>query len=68
MYDRQTQSLWVQFTGRAVAGVLAGRQLHPYPDADRVLGVWRARHPHGWVLSRDTGYARPLRHEPLPRV
>src|SRR5262249_38559626 len=27
MYDRQTQSLWVQFTGQAIAGVLIRHQL-----------------------------------------
>jgi hypothetical protein len=55
MYDRQTQSLWVQFTGQAVAGVLTGHQLRPYPMQTVSWGAWRAAHPGGWVLSRDTG-------------
>src|SRR5262249_1671449 len=58
MYDRQTQSLWVQFTGQAVAGVLTGHQLQPYPMQTVSWADWRAGHPDGWVLSRDTGYTR----------
>jgi hypothetical protein len=66
MYDRQTQSLWVQFTGQAVAGVLIRRQLHPYPMQTVSWGAWRATHPHGWVLSRDTGHTRPYGFNPYP--
>jgi hypothetical protein len=66
MYDRQTQSLWVQFTGQAVAGVLIGHQLRPYPMQTVSWGAWRAAHPHGWVLSRDTGYTRPYGFNPYP--
>src|SRR5712692_8499092 len=58
MYDRQTQSLWVQFTGQAVAGVLTGHELRPYPLQKVAWDQWRAVPPHGWVLSRDTGYTR----------
>jgi len=29
-------------------------------------GAWRAGHPHGWVLSRDTGYTRPYGANPYP--
>jgi len=66
MYDRQTQSLWVQFTGQAIAGVLTGQQLRPYPVQTVSWGAWRAGHPHGWVLSRDTGYTRPYGANPYP--
>ena len=66
MYDRQTQSLWVQFTGQAVAGLLTGRTLTPYPMQTVAWGAWRAAHPRGWVLSRDTGYSRPYGQNPYP--
>jgi len=66
MYDRQTQSLWVQFTGQAVAGVLTGHQLYPYPVQTVSWAAWRAGHPHGWVLSRDTGYTRDYGANPYP--
>ena len=66
MYDRQTQSLWVQFTGQAVAGVQTGHQLRPYPMQTVSWDEWRTGHPHGWVLSRDTGYTRPYGTNPYP--
>src|SRR6266851_6427232 len=66
MYDRQTQSLWVQFTGQAVAGVLTGHELRPYPLQTVSWGAWRAGDPHGWVLSRDTGYTRDYGVNPYP--
>ena len=66
MYDNQTQSLWVQFTGQAVAGVLTGHTLTPYPMQTVSWRAWRAAHPHGWVLSRYTGYARPYGQNPYP--
>ena len=66
MYDRQTQSLWVQFTGQAVAGVLTGHVLRPYPMQTVSWGQWRAGHPHGWVLSRDTGFQRDYGVNPYP--
>ena len=66
MYDRQTQSLWVQFTGQAIAGVLIRHQLRSYPMQTVSWGAWRAGHPHGWVLSRDTGYTRPYGFNPYP--
>jgi hypothetical protein len=66
MYDRQTQSLWAQFTGQAIAGVLTRHQLHPYPMQTVSWAAWRAGHPRGWVLSRDTGYTRPYGANPYP--
>jgi Protein of unknown function (DUF3179) len=66
MYDRQTQSLWVQFTGQAVAGVLTAHRLRAYPMQTVSWSAWRASHPHGWVLSRDTGYTRPYGTNPYP--
>src|SRR5258708_22626463 len=66
MYDSQTQSLWVRFAGRAAAGVLTSRQLRPYPMQTVSWAAWRAGHPHGWVLSLDTGYTRPYGANPYP--
>jgi hypothetical protein len=65
-YDRQTRSLWVQFLGQAVAGVLTGTQLSAYPVATVSWAAWRADHPAGWVLSRDTGFYRPYGTNPYP--
>ena len=58
MYDRQTQSLWSQFIGTAIAGELTGAELHSFPVAIVAWSDWRAAHPTAWVLSRDTGVDR----------
>ncbi len=60
MYDRQTQSLWNQFTGRPVVGKLTGAdiELQVLPVATSTWAEWRSRHPDTKVLSLDTGYSR----------
>lgn len=58
MYDRQTRSLWSQFIGTAIAGLLVGRQLESFPVGVVAWSSWRSAHPQGWVLSRDTGAVR----------
>ena len=60
MYDRQTHSLWNQFTGRPVVGKLTGSgiELKILPVAIATWGEWRARHPKTKVLSLRTGYDR----------
>ena len=65
-YDRQTQSLWVQFLGEAVAGAFTGTQLRAFPVATVSWGQWRSDHPTSWVLSRDTGYSRAYGTNPYP--
>jgi hypothetical protein len=66
MYDRQTQSLWVQFLGEAVAGVLTGTRLADYPAQTVSWGDWQRAHPTSWVLSTDTGFVRPYGVNPYP--
>ncbi|MGH9137831.1 MAG: DUF3179 domain-containing protein [Acidimicrobiales bacterium] len=58
MYDRQTESLWAHFTAEGLAGVLAGQRLETYPAQIVSWASWRAAHPDGLVLSRDTGHTR----------
>jgi hypothetical protein len=58
MYDRQTESLWVQFEGRAVAGVLTGTKLSAFPVATVAWRDWRRANPDGLVLTADTGFDR----------
>ena len=64
MYDRQTESLWPQIEGRAVAGVLTGKELTVLPASLISWEQWRAAHPAGWVLSRQTGFALPYGSNP----
>lgn len=60
MYDRQTESLWNQFTGEPVSGALRGSgiALRQRPVVIEPWGRWRDRHPATRVLSLDTGYDR----------
>jgi Protein of unknown function (DUF3179) len=58
MYDRQTESWWQQFGGRALVGELTGTKLEQI--AARIV-AWREfeqQHPRGEVMSRETGHAR----------
>jgi hypothetical protein len=59
MYDRQTESLWTHFDGRAVVGTLAGAELELLPMSTVAWADFRQAHPDAEVLSKDTGYDRP---------
>ena len=60
MYDRATDSLWNQFTGRPVTGPLLGSgiELKVLPVALTAWSAWTALHPGTRVLSQDTGFIR----------
>jgi len=58
MYDRQTSSWWQQFTGEAVVGTLAGRQLTFLSAPIISWQDFKDAYPNGKVLSHDTGYQR----------
>jgi hypothetical protein len=60
MYDRQTDSLWNQFSGEPVTGPLAfsGLRLKVRPIVLTTWGEWLARHPDTTVLSPNTGHLR----------
>ncbi|WP_162914987.1 DUF3179 domain-containing protein [Desertibaculum subflavum] len=60
MYDRQTDTLWNQFSGRPVIGPLAAGEikLKVLPVAIASWREWRARHPMTRVLSLETGHVR----------
>ena len=58
MYDRQSHSLWAQIEGLAIVGASAGTKLKLVPANTLSFEEWRATHPTGKVLSRDTGHTR----------
>ncbi len=64
MYDRQTESLWPQLTGKASVGVLTGTQLTAVPMGVTGWDQFRTAHPKAWVLTRDTGHERDYGHNP----
>ena len=55
MYDRQTQSLWTHFDGKAVIGHLAGAQLDFYPTQIVAWSEWLRDNPEGRVLAGEAG-------------
>ncbi len=60
MFDRQTDSLWNQFTGEPVVGPLvdSGITLKIRPVVITSWAEWRAANPQTRILSVDTGFQR----------
>ncbi|HXH80592.1 DUF3179 domain-containing protein [Nocardioides sp.] len=58
MYDRLTESLWPQLTGRASVGTRTGDELVSIPMGTVGWAQFRKEHPDGTVLSRTTGMGR----------
>ena len=58
MWDRQTESWWQQFTGRAIVGELAGAVLIRHPTSIVAYEDFRRAYPEALVLSRKTGHRR----------
>ncbi|MDF2366938.1 DUF3179 domain-containing protein [Sneathiella sp.] len=50
MYDRQTESWWQQFVGRAIIGELAGMELRMLPVRIESFARFRERMPSGQIL------------------
>lgn len=60
MFDRQTHSLWNQFTGEPVSGALldSGITLSTHPLTITSWELWMEQHKDTKVLSLETGYVR----------
>jgi len=58
MYDRQSETLWQQFTGRAIVGDKAGEKLTMLPSSMISFKEYYSVYPKGLVLSKDTGFNR----------
>lgn len=58
LYDKDTQSLWSQLEGQALAGPLAGQKLAAIPATVTTWEAWRKKHPSTDILSINTGYSR----------
>ena len=64
MYDRQTESLWDHFTGKAVIGHLTGTPLEVFPVQTVGWETFRQNNPDALVLTRDTGFDRSYGENP----
>lgn len=60
MFDRETHSLWNQFTGKPVVGPLAAStvELKQRPVVITTWDGWTSSHPDTQVLSMNTGHRR----------
>jgi len=58
MYDRETESWWQQFEGRAIVGALAGAELTRIPVRIEGFASFLERHPDGEVLLEPAGSYR----------
>lgn len=64
MYDRQSESWWQQFTGRALIGRYAGQHLTKLPADVVAFSDFQAAFPESLVLSRNTGHIRQYGRNP----
>ncbi|MBI2303308.1 MAG: DUF3179 domain-containing protein [Chloroflexi bacterium] len=64
MYDRQTESWWQQATGEAIVGQLTGKRLTFLPASLISWAEFKAAHPRGQVLSKNTGHSRSYGRNP----
>jgi cytochrome c biogenesis protein CcdA len=64
MYDRSTENLWQQSTGKALAGSFYPATLALEPFQLLTLREVRAQYPNARVLSEDTGHVRDYGRNP----
>jgi hypothetical protein len=64
MYDRQTDSWWVQLLGKAFNGVLEGKGLESYPSIEMTWDEFKGSYRSANVLSRETAYDRDYTSNP----
>lgn len=66
LYDRNTESLWSQLTGSAIAGRLKGTKLPLMPVWHTSWKGWRADHPKSLVTRGDRRFRDAYRDNPYP--
>ncbi len=55
MYDRQSETWWQQFSGKALIGEYLGKKLTVIPSRVESFANFKKRFPKGKVLAGDTG-------------
>ncbi len=64
LFDRSSNSRWLQVTGEAVVGEKMGMKLEPYPSLVMSWNGFKQTYPTNRVLSRETGFERDYTHDP----
>lgn len=67
MYDRLSETLWQQSTGKALAGKYFGQELQRVSFQLLTIGEVRTKYKDASVLSEDTGYNRNYDRNPYSR-
>ncbi len=62
-YDHETESIWSQPLGRAMAGPLHGTELRLLPSVLTTWEQWKRDHPHTLAMTNDTDRLRAYRQE-----
>ena len=65
MVDHETGSYWMQVSGEALVGELAGQRLTALPSQTTTWKLWREQFPASAVLSQDTGFERNYTYDPF---
>jgi len=64
MYDRQTESWWQHYEGRAIVGELTGAGLVPLPARLEAMERFLDRHPQGLIMIPTDDALRPYGRNP----
>lgn len=67
MYDRESESWWQQFSGKAIVGKYTGKELKRYPARFESLALFKKRHPKGKLLLPPTASYRDYGRIPYVR-
>ena len=65
MVDHQTGTYWMQVSGEALVGQLAGARMTALPSQTTTWALWKALYPNSLALSRDTGFNRNYSYDPF---
>jgi hypothetical protein len=65
LYDRETESLWSQYLGKAISGPLVGQLLEAVQTRQEPMGIWFRRHPQTTVLTRPERQHIDYRYSPF---
>ncbi len=66
MFDRDTESFWIQMLLSAQCGPERGTPLERLPVIETTWGHWKALHPGTTAMTDRTGFSRPYGEYPYP--
>jgi hypothetical protein len=67
LHDRETSSLWLHWTGEALAGPLAGRRLERLRVRQEIRDIWLTRQPGSRILARPDPRHIDYRYSPFEK-